>query len=215
MTARRVLLLCGSPRPSGSNSAALLNGLRDRLDGRAETTLCRAADVLKESRGPSAAEVLAFDAAVLAFPLYVDGVPASLYDPLEAIGRAAANDPEAARTLRFHAIANNGFYEARQNAVALDMLGSWCDACGIARGRSLALGAGEMAQAAPIGRGPLTSLGKALDRLADDVAEGRPGEPLFVEPDFPRALYQLAGHAQWKCQAKANGLKPKELLRLS
>lgn len=42
MTVRRVLLLCGSPRPSGSNSAALLNGLRDRLDGRAETTLCRA-----------------------------------------------------------------------------------------------------------------------------------------------------------------------------
>lgn len=205
-----VVLVCGSPRRKTGNSAFLLDALARKLAGRAEVELRHAVARPSEENERTAELAAASDALVVAFPLYVDGVPASLHEALERIGervRAAGTSP------RLYAVVNNGFYDARQNALAVEMLWLWGDAHGLPRGRVVAVGAGEMSQVAPMGHGPSKNLGHAFDRLADDIATGCGGETLFVEPNFPRFLYRLSAHHMWRKQAKANGLKPRDLKR--
>lgn len=202
------VLLCGSPRGRSSNSAFLLDALEGKLAGRVEIERCQAVARPSEKNERTAELVAACDALAIAFPLYVDGIPASLYEVLDRIGERVR---AAGATPRLYVVANNGFYDARQNALAIEMLWTWGDACGLTRGRGVAVGAGEMAQAAPMGKGPSTNLGRAFDELADDIALGRGGETRFAEPNFPRVLYRLSAHHMWRQQAKANGLQAADL----
>lgn len=202
------VLLCGSPRGRSSNSAFLLDSLEGKLAGRVEIERCQAVARPSEKNERTADLVAGCDALVIAFPLYVDGVPASLYEALERIGervRAVGAMP------RLYVVANNGFYDARQNALAIEMIWTWGDACGLTRGIGVAVGAGEMAQVAPMGQGPSTNLGCVFDELADDIALGRGGEMRFVEPNFPRILYRLSANRMWRQKAKANGLRAADL----
>ena len=77
--------------------------------------------------------------------------------------------------------------------------------------RSLAVGGGEMIRHAPMGRGPLTTLSKSLDALAQDILAGKGGETLWAQPDFPRIFYQLAGNLGFRQQARKNGLRGRDI----
>ena len=148
-----VVLVCGSPRRKTGNSAFLLDALARKLEGRAEVELRHAVARPSEENERTAELAAASDALVVAFPLYVDGVPASLHEALERIGervRAAGTSP------RLYVVANNGFYDARQNALAVEMLWLWGDAHGLPRGRVVAVGAWALkeprARLRPVGR---------------------------------------------------------------
>lgn len=196
----KIWMLCGSPRPQRGNSMYLLEGLRDRLGPEQEVTIHRAYG----EREPILEDLPNSGALVIAFPLYVDGLPSHLLGLLRWLQAAM---PERQRPVKVYVIANNGFYEAEQNRAAIDMVWKWCDACGLTRGRALAVGAGEMLQAAPLGKGPSTNAGKALDQLAKDILNGVSGETMYVKPNFPRFLYKLAGQSGMRRTAKKNGLK--------
>lgn len=204
----KIMLLCGSPRPKESNSLYLLEGLKSHLNPENSIVLHRVqtdATGLWESILP---DIWDSDRIVFAFPLYVDGIPSHFLGLLHAIEQQG----KQARG-RVYTIVNNGFYEARQNLPAIGMVWNWCARCGLEKGRALAVGAGEMAQAAPLGHGPAANLGKALERFAQDVQNGATGDPVFVEPNFPRFLYQKAGHLGMRRLAKKNGLSDKEVRR--
>jgi hypothetical protein len=64
-----------------------------------------------------------------------------------------------------------------------------------------------MVQAAPIGRGPMKNLGKALDALVENIRGGKTADNRFVEPNFPKVLYNMIAHMSWRIQAKRFGLK--------
>ncbi len=206
----KILLLCGSPRPKGSNSLYLLQALQARLGEGHAITLVQAADWNPGAREAVLQAVWDSDRIVLAFPLYVDGIPSNLLGVLRAVEEQAPGRRAAGLV---YAVVNNGFYEAEQNITAIEMVWNWCRRCGLPQGRALAVGAGEMAQAAPLGRGPGVNLGRAMDAFAQDVKQGNIGGTRLVEPNFPRFLYKQAAHMGWRRKAKGNGLPVRAIRR--
>lgn len=200
----KIVMLNGSPKPAKSTSLYLLEGIAPRL-----TTFETVWHSAHSSQPLSCAEDIKIsDALLVAFPLYVDGIPAHLLDffsQLELFLRGSGCRASV------YAILNCGFYEARQCLNAMEMTRLWCEKSELQWGQGLALGAGGMGQVAPIGKGPLTSLGKSFDAMAANITALQPGETLLTHPDFPRFLYKTAAHLGWRQQGRSNGLSAKDL----
>jgi len=203
----KILYLNGSPKSGTSASGLLINGLCRRLDSKSEYTILSVMGLCKQE---FLAQLSDKDAMVVAFPLYVDGIPSHLLRFLYEIkNEITPINPK----LMVYAIANNGFYEGEQNALALSMMQHFCTAANIRWGQGLGVGAGGMINAAPIGAGPLKSIGTALDTLAGNIKGKLAGDNFFTQPNFPKFLYKLGGHFNWRNAAKKNGLKRKDLYK--
>lgn len=203
-----IMMICGSPRPKNSNSMYLLHSLKGMLEKENNLSIYDASG--KNAAALIASNLSGMDALVIAFPLYVDSIPSHLLDVLSAIEKTNISKKE---TIMVYTIVNNGFYDAIQNGIAIDSIWSWCQKSGLKKGYAIGAGAGEMAQMAPLGHGPSTNLGNAMNQLAKDIKNKESGKTVFVEPNFPRFLYKAAAHSQWRKQAGRNGLKPSDIRR--
>ena len=114
----RVAFINGSPRKSNSISLKLLRALEERLPG---CEISRGWDTPGE-------------AIVIAFPLYVDSLPSNLLRELEA------HETGLPPGTPVYALANNGFYEGEQNAIAIAILRNWSLRAGLAWGQGAGLG---------------------------------------------------------------------------
>ena len=203
----KILFLNGSPKSSGSASEVIINGLRKKLG---DTNEHKTLSVLGLGREDFFAEIAGTSVMVVVFPLYVDGLPSHLlrflYDVKDEIKQKRSD-------LMVFAIANNGFFEGKQNALALSMMQHFCVAAGIQWGQGLGIGGGGMTAVAPLGAGPLKSIGIALDTLSANIQGETGGEDFFAQPNFPKFLYKLGGHSAWRHEAKRNGLKRNELYK--
>jgi len=155
-------------------------------------------------------EIASASVMVVAFPLYVDGIPSHL---LRFLWDVKDKIKQKSPDLMVFAVANNGFYEGKQNALALSMIQHFCVAAGIKWGQGLGIGGGGMTAAAPIGAGPLKRIGIALDTLSASIQGKTGGEDFFVQPNIPKFLYKIGGHLNWKRKAKKNGLKRSDLYK--
>lgn len=155
------------------------------------------------------------DALVFAFPLYIDAVPSHLLRMLISLEEYMIAGPQKETCV--YVIVNNGFYEGKQNHIAIKIIQNWCIKCGINFGQGIGQGAGEMMgfiDKVPMGHGPLKKLGGALSVLADNLNSGSSGETLLFSPNFPCFGWRFMGtHFFWNTTAKQNGLKPAELLK--
>ncbi|MDR2160671.1 MAG: hypothetical protein LBO77_00775 [Desulfovibrio sp.] len=198
-------LINGSPKKNNSASASIIKAIQIRMEHKADCTVCNAASQKQQ-------EILeSFDkcnALVFVFPLYVDSLPSHLLRLLDDIWNKIADyAPQA----RIYAVVNNGFYEGRQNAAALEVMRNFCACAGLQWGQGLGVGAGGMIFAAPVGHGPLKNLGRALDLLAENILEGKTGDDYLFEPNFPKFLYKTFAHLGWIWQARKNGLKIRQM----
>ena len=201
-----IALINASPKRGDSASISVLRALEKRLSG-AAINWCDSASADAEAL---LCAVRGCSAIVFAFPLYVDGIPANLLRELEQICPCIA---EAAPQAKVYALVNNGFYDGRQNALALEMMQHFTQEAGLTWGQGIGIGAGGMMQSAPIGAGPLTRLGEKLNALADTILQGRSAENATFDPNFSRFLYMKAAHMGWRLKAKNNGLKRSELYK--
>ena len=171
---RRALLLVGSPRTRKSTSNSLGNYLHEQLAGRSiETETIYPHTVLRSATKTQALldAVEAADLLTLAFPLYVDSLPAPIIETLERI--AAHRRCRDGRPQMFTAIANNGFPESAHNATALAICETFAQQAGFVWAGSLALGGGQMLDGAPLTGGRTARIRQALDLAAVALAEGR------------------------------------------
>lgn len=204
----KILMICGSPRRKNSTSQYLLQGLKEKISDGNEILMANVAESYDKTVEIIVNNIADTKAIVLAFPLYVDGIPSNFLEVLintEKVIKGKKTD------CKVYAIINNGFYDARQNGIAIDMILKWCEKSGMKMGYAIGVGAGEMVQEAPLGHGPATNLGKVIDQLSVDILKGKSGETIFVEPNFPRFLYKIAAHFSWRKQAKGNGLKSSDI----
>ena len=212
---RSALLLVGSPRTRKSTSHALGSYLFQQLNPHnIETkTIHIHTSIHSPERMKSLLEAVdAADLVLLAFPLYIDSLPAPTIEALERIAaHRAANvemDQYSTQQPLFAAISNCGFPEARHNETALAICANFARKAGFNWAGSLALGAGEgMIHGTPLNEldGRVNSLKKALDFAAEALAQGHPFQQkpksYWQSPSFPVGC--IAG---W--ESMAGGSKP-------
>lgn len=203
----KVLLINGSPKTRNSSTELILKHTELLLSDYCEINTITAA---KPYTLETEKLVQACDAMVIAFPLYVDAVPSHLLRYLRDVSKTVQ---ACKKNLTVYPVVNCGFYEARQNRLALDVIKMWCFKSGITYGQGIGLGAGPILGFAPIGRGPNTNIGKVLSQIVENIKSGACADNIFAEPNFPRFLYKAAAHSSWKKHAKNNGLSVKDMYK--
>lgn len=206
----RIALINGSPKRKNSASAFLLKELSEKLAD------CVCTEISLHARGTVAdaamADLLEVDALVLAFPLYVDGVPSHLLAELCEMQHLLAGR----KPLSVYAMVNCGFFEGQQAKVALRIVENWCTRCGFDWCGGIGIGGGGMLLAlrnVPAGNGPRKPVSEAIGCLSEMIRENQPMNNRFVSPAFPRLLYKLTAQSGWREEIRKNGLRPKDLSR--
>ena len=213
---RNVLQLIGSPRMATSSSAALGGYLLRQLEaqGVATETICihkamRDAEKLAEMLDAIDRADLCF----LAFPLYIDSLPAPVLSAMRAIRLHREGKPTHGSLT---AIANCGFIESRQNAHALATCASFAEAAGLRWLGGISIGGGEGLVHGQefLKPGRMTiPYKKALDCVAEALAAGQPvpeeARQQLASPFVPAWLHRFVGSMRWKKEARQNGILDK------
>jgi hypothetical protein len=211
---RRALIVNGSPKRSRSTSEVLGRRLMEGLERRGvETELVQLHVCLTSDSGREGllAAVERCDLLVLAFPLYVDSLPAPMIRMLELIAARRRDAAEPGHP-QLAAIVNCGFPEARHNDTALRICRLFADQCGFEWAGGLALGGGEAISGRPLGAvgGMVRHIPAVLEEAAGALAAGRPipDEAIrrMARPLVPGRLYTLFGSRRWRRDAKRHGV---------
>lgn len=211
---KRAMLLVGSPRTKKSTSASLGEYLFEQLNQRGVET--QTFHIYTTLNSPAKldklfAELDSADLVTLAFPLYVDTLPAPVISMLEKIALYRKG-----KTTHFHfsAIANCGFPEAHHTENALAICTEFARQNGFGWLGNLALGAGEgIVHGTPLNDldGRVIPIKKALELAADALSLGKPipqsARNLLARPIIPGWLYKVMGGFGWNQAAKKFGVE--------
>lgn len=211
---RLALLLVGSGKQPKSTSEALGSYLLELLDELGyQTELLRIHHILRTDAGHNTL-LSATDRAnivVLAFPTYIDSLPASVTKALELV--AEHRRAEGDITQQFLAIANCGFPETRHNYPALAICRLFAREAGYSWAGGLALGGGEALNGLPLkkagwrARNIVKALNIAAQALAKDEVVPEEAVELMGKPIVPAWLYLLFGEFGWRQRARVFGCK--------
>jgi multimeric flavodoxin WrbA len=211
---KRAVLLVGSPRTKKSSSASLGGYLFEQLNahGVETETIQIYTSINSQERMQAMYEAIDnTDLVVLAFPLYVDSIPAPVISALEKI---AAHRTGNRSPIRFSAIANCGFPEANHNDTALAICSEFSHQSGLTWMGSLSLGAGEgIVHGTPLNEldGRAIPLKQSLNIAAEALAKGQPipqsARDLLAKPVIPNWMYISMGSFGWNQQAKVYGVQ--------
>ncbi len=204
------LIVVGSPKGRASASyalgAALGDALRDRgaavCDGFVHHALRS-----PEETGWLLDSVDAADAVVLAFPLYVDSLPAPLVRLLELVADRRARGAPPRTSPQVAAVVQCGFPEAHQCDTAVAICRLFAGRTGMRWAGALAMGMGGQLGGG-IGKLPAggANILQALDLAAEALANGRSIPPeataLIAKPLVPRWMYTLIGNIGWRLQMR-------------
>lgn len=202
----QIILVNASPKRKDSASGAALEVLKNYIN---QQNIVEYSFIKHQI--PVEFQIGDQDVLVFAFPLYVDGVPSHLVSCMAELEKKVIN----VNNIRVYAIANCGFYEAKQNINALEIVENWCERSHINWQYGLGIGGGgmlTMIQKESITKGPLKSAIREFRVLADAIWQGTMRQDNhYVNPDFPRVLYKLAAEMGWRQMIRSNGGKRKDL----
>ena len=203
----RLAMINGSPKAGKSNSGVFLSALEKCLATGHEIVHY---NIVRQPVTDYQA-LYQMDAIIFAFPLYIDAIPSHLFRMIVEMEqyKGGSNKPFV------YAIVNNGFYEGKQNHVALDIMKNWCVRSGLRYGQGIGQGAGEMMdfiENIPLGYGPQKNLGKAINSLVQNIEAQQGGDDILFSPNWPRFAWRyMATHSFWHKNAKGNGLQIREI----
>lgn len=204
----KIALINGSPKVKESASGILLDVVKHYLQDDCEIIDLhfKTPNVNQETLD----KLVDVDAMVVAFPLYVDGIPAHLLSCLMQIKREALHK----ENVYIYGIANCGFYEGIQNSVAIDILRNWCNKSGFIWGGGIGAGGGGaiyMLSKSPVEKGPKAPIDKAIKTMVEGMAAKKTNDDIYVQIGLPSFVYKLAAQKRWRKLLKANGLKAKDI----
>lgn len=144
------------------------------------------------------------DVTVLAFPLYVDGLPSQLLSFLVSGGA----DKIFTEGTSVYCIINCGFYEASHSRVASSIIKNCCIRKDAEYMGCLRIGSGGGIVSAlkreSLGF-PVRKISRELSRFAHAVINRRKYDN-EVSADYPRFIYKTGADVAWRIQAVRNGV---------
>jgi len=211
----KISMINGSQKTGESNSGIILNRLIELLKEKHEVKLYKVGS--KSFTNEMLTEIISGDVIVLAFSLFVDSLPSHTLEmliELESFIKRERQTGVFAHNLIVYSIVNCGFYEGKQNRIALEILQHWCGHSGVQFGGGIGQGAGEMLGATkdiPMDKGPFNNLARALQAMAEKIKLREPFETVYLSPYFPRFLWRFTGERYWNSAARKNGLRKKDM----
>ena len=150
------------------------------------------------------------DVLVFVFPLYLDSIPSHILRFMAELEKHSFNKETVV-----YCVINNGFYEGKQNHIAVEQMKNWSKKVNVIWGQAMGVGAGEMIpfiKDVPLGHGPNKNMGTALKNLSLNIINKNTGTDMYVSPNWPRLLWKIqASLFVWYPRAKKNGLSKKDL----
>jgi len=202
----KISVINGSPKMSGGISGLITNQMERHLN--VSFDVYHAIKLIKqiESQTEELAKILDCEVLLIIFPLYVDSLPAPL---INLLGRIEKFSSDVSLKPHVYAIVNCGFFEAKQNALALEMIRSFSLRAKLPWGYGIGIGGGGMLSSMGDNwsKGPASGIDKALNDMAISINSKESKQNLFVKPKFPRILYMIAADLGMRRLAKKNGVK--------
>lgn len=184
-----IAIINGSPKRKKSATEIILNLLKKNI--RTETeTFYKLSEETKNS-------LIKSDVWVIAFPVYVDGVPSNLLEIMREIDDLKIG----ASNKKIYAIANCGFHEGAQSKIALKVIQNWCARCGCEYAGGIGIGGcgflGKVDKT-KIFR-PLThKFRKGLVDLSKTISNKISIKNKYTSLSLPRWAYILVANLGWK-----------------
>ena len=207
----KISIINGSPKAGRSNSEILgnylLSLLKDNEIRKYYSISVRLDDKIKN-------QIYNSDVLIFLFPLYVDGIPSNLLKLLVEFEKEKVVNPAT----RVYCVVNNGFYEGKQNRLAILQIKNWCEKVKARWGQGIGVGAGELLpylKKCKLEQGPLKNLGKALEKFSINILTLKNGKDIYINPNWLRSLYFLQGSISWILKGRKNNLRVRELFRKS
>ena len=207
----KISIINGSPKAGRSNSEILgnylLSLLKDNGIRKYYSISVRLDDKIKN-------QIYNSDVLIFLFPLYVDGIPSNLLKLLVEFEKEKVVNPAT----RVYCIVNNGFYEGKQNRLAILQIKNWCEKVKARWGQGIGVGAGELLpylKKYPLGQGPLKNLGKVLDEFSANIITLKSDKDIYINPNWLKSLYFFQGSISWILKGRKNNLRVRELFRKS
>ena len=117
---------------------------------------------------------------------------------------------------KIYCIVNNGFYEGKQNFLALLHMKNWCKKVNAKWGQGIGIGSGELLpylKKFKLGQGPLKNLEKILSRFSRNILTLNGDKNIYINPNWPKSLYFIQGSISWILKARKNNIKIRELFK--
>jgi hypothetical protein len=212
MSGKRVLLLVGSPRGMASVSHSLGNHVLTLLEERGMATkklLVYPALANEKKLMELLAAVDSCSLLVLAFPLYVDQLPAPVIDLLRRIAERRQGS-QAGPLQALTAIVNCGFPETMHCSPASEIMRIFAKQTGfrflgcLALGMGGAIGNRELAKVGAMVRRQVKALAQAAVHLTTEKEIPAAVIELMGKALMPRWFYNLASDWGWKRVARKN-----------
>ena len=207
----KISIINGSPKAIKSNSEILGNYLSSLLK---ENEIKEYYSIYARLDDKIKNEIHNSDILIFLFPLHVDGIPSNLLKLLVKFEEEKVIKSET----KIYCIVNNGFYEGKQNRLAILQMKNWCEKVKANWGQGIGVGAGELLpylKKYKLGQGPLKNLGNVLDEFSSNILTLKSDEDIYINPNWLRSLYFLQGSISWILKGRKNNLRVRELFRKS
>ena len=207
----KISVINGSPKAIKSNSEILGNYLSSLLK---ENEIKKYYSISFRLNDENKNEIYNSDVLIFLFPLHVDGIPSNLLKLLVKFEEEKVIKSET----KIYCIVNNGFYESKQNRLAILQIKNWCEKVKADWGQGIGVGAGELLpylKKYPLGQGPLKNLGKVLDEFSANIITLKSDKDIYINPNWLKSLYFFQGSISWILKGRKNNLRVRELFRKS
>lgn len=194
-----ILILNGSPRAPRSNSKRYAGMFAHSYPGESEYR-----EITRSNHAMLCEKMAAFSDVLLVFPLYADGLPVTLLNFLKSL---EANPP--ARKPVISVLINCGFFEYRQNDIAVRMVELFCRQNGYQFGSVLEVGSGEAILDTPF----CVLVRRRVKQLAQAIVQGQ-HRMLDVTMPLTRGMFVRASTRYWLSYGKKNGIGRGEMARM-
>lgn len=207
----KISIINGSPKAIKSNSEILGNYLLSLLK---ENEIKKYYSIYFRLNDENKNEIYNSDVLIFLFPLHVDGIPSNLLKLLVKFEEEKIIKSET----KIYCIVNNGFYESKQNRLAILQIKNWCEKVNTRWGQGIGVGAGELfphLKKYQLGQGPLKNLGKVLDKFSANILTLKSDEDIYINPNWLKSLYFFQATISWILKGRKNNLRVRELFRKS